>query len=1576
MAMHKSEELAQLSLELVKQVQALGVATWFCAFNIYDEDPKGSLEWGSNGQGTFPRYRTPREGIFLRYYEAGQRGDTLLINEIGEDECPAHYDYLCSLPGVGEQLLKMRDSGIPFPTSQIDHVAYFKYGYILFITFEPAPEAHDIFKRFATVFEQTYTRFLDLNKAEEQAREAQIEASLERARAQSMMMQHSSELNKTSQVFHEQLHLLGIESEFSYLWLPEEDKGEHLFWATWQEEQKGQSNYKNKQVIYPLDKSEPAIADCYVAWESGNPVHVNPVQADGVEDYFNEWIELLEGVDKFKPENYPNGLYYVDAYMKYGCFGIMIRKQLSEDEQQILHRFSTEFERAYTRFLDLQKAEAQAREVQIELSLERIRAQVTAMKESSDLLDIVVTMNTEFRALGHEAHYFWHMRWLTDTYEKAMTSGDGSRIAMVMELPRGFHENPAMNAWEKNTEPLIVVPFDVEGAIDYIDKMTRLGRFSEIDHNAPGPDDIRDIGGLTFVMARTTHGEIGYSLPGVVANPPAEDLDTLHRFAGVFDLAYRRFEDLKDAEQRNRETQIELALERVRARTMSMHKTSELQDVINAVHQQFSNLNMNISGGAFIAINSEIDKELNCWGAGGTADYIQRVHIPFLNRPIYTKMLNRIKKGPGFFSEEFTYDEKIEFFKHLFKNPPYSKAPAAQKKEVMGREGAYTRSCIVSKHTSIFIINHHGRIFSDEENDILKRFGKVLEQSYTRFLDIQKAESQAREAQIEAALERVRAKSMVMQKSEELSETASLLYQELQSIEKIPDRMGIVNYDEENKVFQNWVTDQTGMQVTNSHISSIDEPTTFNKIYRAWKKNKDSLIIELTGNELEKWLLYVKEKMKLHINESHIIDRRIHYIAFYSYGFLMCTFHDPAKNNFINLLARFAKVFEQTYTRFLDLKQAEDQAREAQIEAALERVRSKTMAMHNSQDVGDTVVTLFEEVIKLGLDKSIRCGIGILEDTVHMETWSATSHPDGEVDLKMGLLNMTIHPMLVGLKKAWKSGKTSYSYDYIGEDVYRYYEALNREPEYPFNIDLDTLPENEYHRSFIYSEGILFSFAPNPISDEAAKVLDRFARVFGQTYRRYRDLLTAEVQAIEAIKQSSLDRVRGKIASMRSPNDLDNITPLIWSELEILEVPFIRCGVFIIDESKSSVQAHLTTPDGKPIGALNLPFDANELTYNTVEFWKKNKVYTHHWNKEDFLNWMQSMIKLGQIQTTEQYQGYTKPPESLDLHFIPFKQGMLYVGYIEPLKPEEIELVETLAEAFSIAYARYEDFVHLEEAKTRVEKTLSELKSAQSQLIHAEKMASLGELTAGIAHEIQNPLNFVNNFSEVSVDLIEEMNEEMESGDTKEVKAITNDLKQNLEKITYHGQRASVIVKGMLEHSRAGNGHKELTDINELADEYLRLAYHGLRAKDKSFNADFKTDLDETLPKVNVVPQDIGRVLLNLINNAFFAVSAKASETTDANYKPTVVVSTSLIKPPSGGLGVMISVKDNGSGIPDNIKDKIFQPFFTTKPTGEGTGLGLSLSFDILTKGHGGELTVDSKKGEGTEFIIKIPIDK
>jgi len=279
------------------------------------------------------------------------------------------------------------------------------------------------------------------------------------------------------------------------------------------------------------------------------------------------------------------------------------------------------------------------------------------------------------------------------------------------------------------------------------------------------------------------------------------------------------------------------------------------------------------------------------------------------------------------------------------------------------------------------------------------------------------------------------------------------------------------------------------------------------------------------------------------------------------------------------------------------------------------------------------------------------------------------------------------------------------------------------------------------------------------------------------------------------------------------------------------------------------------------------------------------------------------------------------------------------------------------------------------ERTAELKQSLEELKATQQQLIHQEKMASLGELTAGIAHEIQNPLNFVNNFSDVNDELINDLVEEVDKGNIDEVKSIAKDIQENEQKINHHGKRADAIVKGMLQHSKTSTGKKEPTDLNALADEYLRLSFHGIRAKDKSFNADIKTDFDTSIGKINIVQQDIGRVLLNLFNNAFYAVNERCKAEGEG-YKALISVATrKLYNSPSGDGGkIEISVKDNGNGIPQNIVGKIFQPFFTTKPTGQGTGLGLSLAYDIITKEHNGTIKVESEAGKGSTFIIQFAV--
>ena len=367
---------------------------------------------------------------------------------------------------------------------------------------------------------------------------------------------------------------------------------------------------------------------------------------------------------------------------------------------------------------------------------------------------------------------------------------------------------------------------------------------------------------------------------------------------------------------------------------------------------------------------------------------------------------------------------------------------------------------------------------------------------------------------------------------------------------------------------------------------------------------------------------------------------------------------------------------------------------------------------------------------------------------------------------------------------------------------------------------------------------------------------------------------------------------------------------------------------------------------GENLGAKDLLSHIHFQFYKFYKYTTKNAealehLEIHNTYEKDLFNqtFNQKLVNLQIVHQVEQSQ----------------KEGEIY-------RLKNIELVQ-----LNVEIQKQKDV--LEVQRKHLETALDNLKSTQNQLIQKEKLASLGELTAGIAHEIQNPLNFVNNFSELSVDLVKDLKDEMDKPDIDKtyIEELFDDLSSNQEKINHHGKRASSIVKGMLEHSRASTGERAMTDINNLADEYLRLSYHGMRAKDKSFNADYKTDFDENLPQVKVVPQDMGRVLLNLFNNAFYAVNEKKSQNTEGGYKPMVSIST-VYKNDI----IEIKVKDNGNGIPENIKAKIFQPFFTTKPPGEGTGLGLSLAYDIVTKGHGGTLEIESTEGVGTEFKIQL----
>jgi signal transduction histidine kinase len=1064
-------------------------------------------------------------------------------------------------------------------------------------------------------------------------------------------------------------------------------------------------------------------------------------------------------------------------------------------------------------------------------------------------------------------------------------------------------------------------------------------------------------------------------------NITSEGFDILKRFARVFEQAYVRFFDLQKAEALAREAQIEVSLERVRSRAMAMQRSEELGSLISTVYGELTNLDV-IFDRCFIML-FDPSGGVTWWMASPEAPEIQRgFKLPLHQHKPHMAYLQGWKERKEKWEFVAEGEEKREWDNFIFSETELSNLPETVKNYMKSVQ----RICLsASFNTFGCLTTGSNEPLTEDAFNILIRFTKVFETCYTRFNDLKQAEAQAWEAQIEAALERVRSRAMVMQTSQELKDVAHELRKQIGILGlKDLDTCVIHLYEESPDLVHSWAAIQPpeGKYDIQEFQETVPKKglMIIEEALEAYKSDRQDYILVNEGSKIQQWLVFMKEispDAYLKIMEAakflEIENLRSYWsCSDFSGGSLLMVTMTPPEETYRSILRRFANVFGMAYRRFADLKHAEAQAREALIEAALERVRSRAMAMHKSSEIPEVAHTLYGQLKQLGFEYGAATIMIIDKETGDMDWWMA-GFEEGMFP-QAYRISYFDHPVQKQILENWKSGK-ELSVIPVGTESKKLYDeelfSRNGFKVLPERVK-DWMQQREsVDFTIVYMKHGALHWGPDLLSEEQESILKRFAKVFEQTYTRFLDLKNAEEQAKEATKQASLDRVRAEIASMRSASDLDLITPLIFNELTILGVPFIRCGVFVIYEMDETVEAYLSSPDGKSLGVLRLSYHSNELTSQTVDAWRKGLVYRQHWDKADFVQWIELMMEQDQIQDKKTYQGEAAPPEKLDLHFVPFSHGMLYVGSTHSLNDTEIDLVKGLAKAFSIAYARYEDFVRLEKAKESIETALMELKSTQAQLIHAEKMASLGELTAGIAHEIQNPLNFVNNFSEVSVELVEEIRDSrLKTKDTRpkteedEIEdEILEDIKQNLEKIKHHGKRADAIVKGMLEHSRTSSGEKVPTDINALADEYLRLSYHGMRAKDKSFNADFVSHFDPNLPKVNVVPQDIGRVLLNIINNAFQAVGTGHA----LSLQPTVTVSTKNL-----GNKIQISIKDNGPGIPDSIKDKIFQPFFTTKPTGQGTGLGLSLSYDIV-KVHGGELSVETEEDIGSCFSIILP---
>ncbi len=1570
MAMHSSDELQEAAVLLFQQIRDLGVNTGSCGYIIWNYEKKDASVWMSSPEGSIQEpFKLPhtKSKIYKEIFSAKESGKDFFVKEVRGKELRNHFDYLTTVPEIGEKINQLRKSGYKFPETIVYNIAFFKQGYLSFHTHELSPEAHDIFRRFANVFEQTYTRFLDLQKAEAQTREGQIQLALERVRAKAMAMQKSDQLLEVSLELYNQFKQL--DSTVRGLTINIVNKKERVFEVSF--------GMFNQSFKLSIDESL-VMSKAYKCWKSGKKSLILELSRKDLIK-FNKIRNTAIGSEIF-PLEYKSGFKLI-MYMAFFSNGMLIvgmEEHRPEETIDILQRFASVFDLTYTRFLDLKKAEAQARESQIEASLEKIRSRSLAMHNAEELGEVISVIVEKLKELDFSIDdgvaLITHIEGSKDLLEWMANPGFPSAIKFY--LP--YFEHPVLSdLWKAKNEG---AEFALKRYTAKENKsfLTHIFKHSDFKHT---PQPIKDY----CLSADTYATSIAFQKNTAIfindysgKTLTQQEIDILKRFSKVFEQAYIRFLDLQKAEAQARESQIEAALERVRSRTMGMQKSDELKDVIKVVLEQFVHLNINAEHAGFV-MDYKARDDYDIWVADPLGVPSQ-ITIPYFDSLYYNRFNEAKVKGEDFFAVNLTFKEKNIFYKKLFK---YITGLPEEAKNFYFKCPGLAASTVLLENVSLYIENFSGVPYNDEENAVLMRFGKVFQQTYTRFLDLKQAEAQSRESQIEASLERVRSKAMAMQSSNDLGLAVATIFEELEKLNLETLRCGIGIINEVKKSADVWSTTKSegGTVVQVSGDEPIVHPL-LEGAYEAWL-NQGEFSYLLEGKDLNEYYKgLTKTNFKLPDSESKVIEaeglKQYYYVTAFPtgnlYAFRETEFPEEAKI----VMKRFADVINFTYTRFNDLKLSEAQTKEAQIELSLERVRAKTMAMHNSKDVGETVTVMFEELLNLGIEKTIRCGIIIINKSKQMEVWNASFDANGKVVLIIGRLDMTIHPSLQGVYNAWELKLPSFSYEFAGEDLKDYFRAINNSPDYPLQIDIDLLPPKYFNTEFFFTEGAIFSFTRSPLPSDKEQIFIRFASVIGQTYRRFLDLQKAEAQAREATIEASLERVRSRTLAMQKSDELAETAAVVFKQLISLGIEPNRLYIGIIKDESGEIEFWITDEDGTKVSnQFSGSRDRNASIRKMYDGWKSEKKsisidmqgkeleeYFHHLNYELHVPFKQGLSQKRRVQSIAY-----------------FSHGFIGIASPEPQPEETIFLLERFAAVFNLTYARFNDLkvaehnaeqaqidlIKLQTEKKRAEDALTELRSTQAQLIQSEKMASLGELTAGIAHEIQNPLNFVNNFSEVNTELIDELNDELGKGNFDDAIAIAKDIKENEEKIKHHGKRAEGIVKGMLQHSRTSSGVKEPTDINALADEYLRLAYHGLRAKDKSFNAKMETDYDDNIGKINIIPQDIGRVILNLITNAFYAVTEKKSQQ-QKGFEPTVTVSTK-----KSWDNILIIVKDNGNGIPQKVMDKIFQPFFTTKPTGQGTGLGLSMSYDIV-KAHGGELKVETKEGEGAEFVIELPI--
>ncbi len=1398
--------------------------------------------------------------------------------------------------------------------------------------------------------------------------ELEIETSLEKVRAIAMSMKKPGDLLEVCKILFTELQKLGFRDlRNSMINIHDDEKGSLLNYDF--------SDFAGAAIATIPYDVHPSVRKMVNRTRKENDAFIDyAFTGKGL----NEWMQWRKEIGEYDDPRVEktNAIYYYFYSIGTGSIGISAFSKIENEKLQLLERFRNVFKLSYQRYIDISHAEAQAKEAEIELALERVRARTMAMQHSEELQDAASIMVRQIQSLGVPQFGSGFNIWDKD---KKTATAWMSNIT-TDHLPPPFKTFSSEDIFSlihdaaERGESLFVREQAGEELKMHYEYMNSIPIFKEFAESAiPEGFEIPEL--QIMHCAFFLQGYLMF----ITYEPVPEAHDIFKRFAKVFEQTYTRFLDLQKVEAQAKEAQIEAALERVRSRTMGMQKSEELKEVIKIVYLQLTHVNINLEHAGFV-VDYTPGGDWHFWVAD-EQDIPSKITHPFFDSVWANQFNNAKEKGAEYFTTNLNFEEKNKFYNELLSYIPG--LPEASKEFYLNCPGL-AATTVLFDNVSLYIENFEGIAYTDEENKTLMRFGKVFQQTYTRFLDLQKAEAQARESQVQLALERVRAKTMAMHQSAELADTSAVLFQQIKELGFETWSCGFCIWQQHDSV-ELWMGADSGGLLPPMEISYKEEPT-HSKIYESHLKGAVTHEQIWEGAALQEHYTYLRTIPSVAAAIKVLEDsglslpaRQCYYAGFFKQGYLLLITKEP-NEELSELSKQFATVFQQTYTRFRDLQKAEAQVRESQIEAALERTRTQSMIMQHSNELDNTLRVFHEQVLLLGIHSAFSfLWLPDEEQDKHIfwAAWVENNSTDFSSKAIIYPLDRN-EPATAQCLIDWKGNEPVVSYHVPPAGVKSYFAAWQELIAGVEKLKPEYFSEGLYYVEAFMKYGCFGVMVKSELTEDEKKILHRFSIEFERAYTRFLDLQKAEAQTREAQVETGLERVRSRTMAMQQSDELAETAAVMFQQLILLGIAPNRLFIGIINDDSSNIEAWATSEDGSSVEkAFTLSASKNETVNKMFEGWlQQKKSLVIDVQGDELKNYLHYLAEEVQVPFKD---GLEQKRRVQTIAY--FAKGFIGIASPDDLPAETKLLLERFAGVFNLTFTRFsdlkiaeahalqaaEDLIKLQTEKKRAEDALTELQATQKQLIQSEKMASLGELTAGIAHEIQNPLNFVNNFSEVSKELLDEMKEEMAKGNMEDANEIMQDIIQNLEKINHHGKRADAIVKGMLQHSSSGSNSKELADINALAEEYLRLAYHGLRAKDKSFNATLKTDYDKSIGNINIIPQDIGRVLLNLYNNAFYAAPL-SPEAAAYKHAPNVWVSTKKMDDK-----VCISVRDNGPGISQKILDKIFQPFFTTKPTGKGTGLGLSLAYDIV-KAHGGELKVETKEGEGSEFIILLPV--